>query len=103
MNVKELAAASVVEVRAAVEQYSHLKGFSLNSTKGAIAITKEVVKHVEEIGLRDGLAGADKKELAIELVILIVKPGFFLEKVLRFVLPYVIDAVVDALKDKFGK
>lgn len=103
MDNKELARASVDELKDIAEKYSRLKGFSLNSFKGGIRITKEVVKHVEEIGLREGLVGADKQALAVELIILIVKPGFLVERGLRLVLPFVIDVVVDALKDKFGK
>lgn len=103
MDIRELADKSVVEVTEAASNFSRLKGFSLRSLKGAMAITVGVVKHVEEIGLRDGLAGADKQALAVELVLRVAKLPFWLEPVARAVLPYVVDAVVDALKDKFGK
>lgn len=103
MDIKELAKATVAEAGDVAGKYKSLHGVSVQSVRGAFAITKDVVKHVEEIGLRQHLIGADKKALAIEIIILVVKPGFFVERLLRFVLPYAIDMAVSALKDKFGK
>jgi hypothetical protein len=103
MDIKQLARVSVGEVLNAAREYSRVKGVSMGSAKLAFAITKDVVKHVEEVGLREKLANADKRALAVELVILAAKPSWWLEKVLRLVLPHVVDLAVSALKDKFGK
>ena len=103
MDIKELVAASLAEGKAAAESLSKLKGFNLRSLQGLIACVKWSVKRAEEVGLTQGLAGADKQAFAIELVLQVVPMPFWLTHVARAILPYVVDAVVDALKDKFGK
>lgn len=103
MDIKELAKKTVAEAGDIAGRYRRLHGYSLDSVRGAFAITKDVVKHVEEIGLREALVGAEKQALAIEIIIVIIKPGYFVERLLRFILPYAVDMAVSALKDKFGK
>lgn len=104
MEINELAAALVKQVKSAAEEYSRLKGFSLNSLQGLIATTRMVVKEVEETGLAHGLKGADKKALAIEVLLQVVKlPWWMPAALIRAILPPLIDAIVEALKDKFGK
>lgn len=103
MNIKELVRTSLGEAKAAAEELSRLKGFNLKSLQGLIACVKWSVKRAEEIGIKQCLAGADKKELAMEIIMQTVPMPFWLAPIARAVLPHVIDAVVDALKDKFGK
>lgn len=104
MTIEELAAESIKSAKNAAEEYSRLKGWNLNSLKGLICTTKVVVKHAEEIGLREGLQGADKKKLAVELILKIVKlPWWMPQGIVREILDAAIDIIVDALKDKFKK
>lgn len=103
MDIKELVKSSLGEAKAAAEELSRLKGFSLKSLQGLIACVKWSVKRAEELGLIHGLKGADKKEFVIELLLQVVPLPFWLAPIARAVLPYVVDAIVDALKDKFGK
>lgn len=103
MDINELAGQSVDEVKSLAEKLSRLKGFSLGSLKGLFLITKDVVKHVEEIGLAKNLSGADKQALAIAILNRVVPMPWYLRPVVNAVLPPLIDAIVDALKDKFGK
>ena len=102
MDIKQLAAQSIEQVKVAAQQYSRLKGWNLASLKGLIRTTKVVVKHVQDIGLLHGLANADKQALAVELM-MHFKPWWVPEKWARAILPDLIDLVVDALKDKFPK
>lgn len=100
--IEELAARTIVDARRAAEKYGRLKGFSLKSLQGAFRITVVVVKEVEAVGLREKLKGADKRELAVELLLQLVTLPWWLPKAaVRAVLPSVVDAVVDALKDRF--
>ena len=103
MDIKELAAKSIAQVKAAAEELSRLKGFKLKSLTGLINIVKLVVKNVEEVGLAEGIKGADKQSLACELILQVVPlPGYVMYFV-RPLLPILVDIIVDALKDKFGK
>lgn len=103
MDIKELVKLSLEEGKTAASELSKLKGFNLRSLQGLIACVKWSVKRAEQVGLANGLAGADKQAFAIELVLQTVPMPFWLAPVARAVLPYIVDAVVDALKDKFGK
>jgi len=103
MNIKHLVSLSLAEGKIAAENLSRLKGFNLSSLQGLILCVKWSVKRAEEVGLAQGLAGADKQAFAVELVLQIVPMPFWLAPIARAILPHIIDAVVDALKDKFGK
>ncbi len=103
MDIKQLVSLSLVEGKAAAENLSRLKGFNLRSLQGLISCVKWSVKRAEEVGVTEGLAGADKQAFAVELVLQVVPMPFWLAPVARAILPFVVDAIVDALKDKFGK
>lgn len=104
MLIEEIAATLIDEVRNAAAEYSRLKGFSLNSLHGLISSTRIVVKRVEEVGLAEQLPGADKKALATELLLKIVKlPWWLPGGLIRAIVPPLIDAIVEALKDKMKK
>lgn len=97
-NIKAIAAKTISEVRAAVEKLSRVKGFSLAGFAGLAAAAPEVVGHVESIAKQEGLLGADKKELAIELVLQLVHlPAWCPEWVARWVLGRAIEAAVAAI------
>lgn len=97
-NIKRIAAKSIGEVRAAAEKLSRVKGFNLAGLAALGAIAPEVVKHVEAIANQEGLRGADKKELAIELVLQLVHlPAWCPEFVARWVLGRAIEAAVAAI------
>lgn len=103
MDIKELAGKLIAEVAAAAKEYSQLKGFNVSSLQGFIATTRIVVKRVEDEGVTSNLRGADKKALAIEIMLKVVPLPWYIAPIARTVLPHVIDAIVEALKDKFGK
>ncbi len=97
-NIKSIAAKSITEVRAAVQRLSRVKGFNLAGFAGLRAAAPEVVGHVEAIAKQEGLRGADKKELAIELVLQLVHlPAWCPEFVARWVLGQAIEAAVAAI------
>lgn len=97
-NIKAIAAKTVTEVRAAAESLSRVKGFNLAGLKGLVGVAPEVVKHVEAIGKQEGLVGADKKELAVELILQLVHlPAWFPEFVARWILSSAIEKAVSAL------
>ncbi len=102
MDTRALVALSLSEAEHAAQELSRLKGFNLKSLQGAIACTTWAVKRAEQVGLKEGLTGADKKEFAIELLLRAVPMPWYLQALVRMVLPPIIDAIVDALKDKFA-
>lgn len=102
MSTKELADLSIAQLKTAVEKYQTLKGFTLDSVKGALMVTIAVVKHVQGVGLAQQLAGAEKKALAMEFVgRLTAGLPWWSKMLVNAVMPVVIDLVVEALKDRF--
>ena len=103
-DIKALANGLIEEGRAACESLGQVKGWSLNSVQGLIKRAPVVIKLVETAGKAHGLVGAEKKELAIVLLLLLVpRPWWIPEAVLRVALGALIDAMVGAFNDKFKK
>lgn len=81
---------------------AHLK--EAHGLKGILAAVPDVVKVVESLAKDESLKGADKKALAIEAVMGLVKlPWWLPEFFARRLLGLAIDAAVAALNKKFDK
>ncbi len=97
-DIKAIAAKSITEVRAAAEALSRVKGFNMAGLKGLREVTPVVVEHVEAIGKQEGLCGADKKALAIEIILQLVHlPAWFPEMFARWILSSGIDAACNLI------
>ena len=95
------------QVKAGAGDVSRLRGLD-----GAIRVLKRVVKRVELVGKELALTGAAKREVAIEVILLLVKMPRWLtmpipliapEGIARMALGYAIDVAVDALNDAWDK
>lgn len=97
---KELAAVVFEEVR---QDLADLKGVHGGAPSLARALER-ICARVEQKGLREGLKGAQKRELAVELAVLALKllppawTSWLPEPLLRWALGRMVDKVVAAFK-----
>lgn len=83
------------------ELFSVIK--SIHGIDGAVKIIPDVVKIVENIGKTEGLAGADKKKLAVTIINILVDVPFIPEAVEEVIIGFAIDTVISALNKMLGK
>ncbi len=95
-KLKELVALALDEGKGTVNELRRITGgFSLKGLSGALHIAPDVIKRVEKISVAKELAGADKKELAIEIIVQLVPlPAYIPEWLERKVLGWIIDRAV---------
>lgn len=101
-DIELLAATSVTEVQAAIQEISSQNGWDMHSMKGLVSCLPVIVKHAEKLGEVKDLAGAEKQALAISIILRLVKlPWWLPVSVVRPLLEGAVNAVVDAFKQKF--
>lgn len=97
-DIKALAASGIEGVRLAAEELSRLKGWNIESVKGFVSCLPVVIKHTESVGEALKLTGAEKQELAVEIILKLVPlPWWLPVVVVRPILEGAINAVVEAL------
>jgi len=78
-------------------------GVSVDGIKGLLAVTPKVVEIVQTIGAKVGLAGEDKKKLAVEIILSLVKlPAFVPVMIVRMLLNFLIERAVALVKKKLN-
>ena len=102
-DIKALAKKSIEEVRGAAQELSRVKGWNLSGLQGLIRCAPLVVKRVETIGAQEGIKGADKRDLAIEILLQLIPLPWWARMIASSILPVLIDMMVETFKDKFGK
>lgn len=102
-DINALADSLVVELKGSVDALAQVKGWNLNGVQALIKCAPVVIKSVEVLGKAKDLTGAEKKALAIELLLRLVKlPWWLPQSFVREALSVLIDTVVSALKEKFN-
>lgn len=101
IDVDNLADLSITEVKEAAERLSILKGWNINSVKGALSCLFLVVQHTEALGKIRDLTGAEKQSLAVAIILKLVKLPWWLPKDwARPLLEGVVNAIVEAGKGR---
>lgn len=100
IDEKELAIIAVREAGAIKTRLRQVAGgFSFKGLKALWDAAPEVVKHVEEIGVR--LPGADKMKLATEILCELVEVWWCPDWAIRKFAPGILEAALKALKHPF--
>lgn len=91
------------EAEIAIAELRKVKGVNLDGFKGLLAVTPTVVGIVQSIGAKVGLAGPDKKKLATEIILSVVKlPAYVPVYLARLALNFIIGRAVSLLKKKLN-
>ena len=90
-------------IKEAVNKLRGVKGWNWSGLKGLLACAPYVVKETQEVGAELGLAGGEKKELAIDVILWIVPDAWAPDWVLRPILGWAIEKAVAVLKARFEK
>ena len=101
VDLDAIAGLSIEEVKAAAEKLAQLKGWNVNSLKGLISCLPEIIKHTEAIGQVKDLTGAEKQEVAILIILKMVKLPWWLPLwIIKPLLEGAVNAVVQAINNK---
>lgn len=116
MNIKGLAEKVVAElkdsadildgikaVQAAWASESNVLKKAFKAVSAAVAVITDVVERVEGIGADLKLAGASKKELAVQVINALVDIPWVPEALEAQLIEFAVDAIVGAFNKKFGK
>ena len=91
------------EAEIAIAELRKVKGVNLDGFKGLLAVTPTVVGIVQSIGAKVGLAGEDKRKLATEIILSVVKlPAYFPVALARMLLNFLIGRAVAIIKKKLN-
>lgn len=66
--------------------------------RGVLGVAPDVVKHVEALGKERGLLGADKKKIAVEVVLMLVPDAWCPDWALRPIVGWAVERAVAVLK-----
>jgi agmatine/peptidylarginine deiminase len=116
MNMKELAAKMVAELKDGAEILDGIKAVkeawasesnilkkAFKAVSAAVAVIADVVERVEVLGADLKAAGGNKKELAVEVINSLVDIPWVPEAVEAHLIEFAVDAIVGAFNKKFGK
>lgn len=116
MNIKELAAKVVAELKDGAEIVAGIKAVkeawasegnilkkAFKAVSAAVSVITDVVERVEILGADLKLAGTSKKELAVEIINTLVDIPWVPEAMEAQLIEFAVDAIVGAFNKKFGK
>ena len=116
MNMKELAAKVVAELKDGAEIVSGIKAVkdawasesnilkkAFKAVSAAVSVITDVVERVEILGADLKLAGTSKKELAVQIINTLVDIPWVPEAMEAQLIEFAVDAIVGAFNKKFGK
>lgn len=116
MEIKELAEKAIADlkemadikdgakaVKDAWTSESNILKKAFKAVAAAVALISDVVEHVEVIGVDAALAGAQKKELAVEIINKLIDIPYVPEAAEGVLIDFTVDAIVGAFNKKFGK
>lgn len=116
MEIKELADKVVAELKDSAEILDGIKAVkeawasesnvlkkAFKAVSAAVSVITDVVQRVEILGADLKLAGASKKELAVEVINALVDIPWVPEALEAQLIEFAVDAIVGAFNKKFGK
>ena len=116
MNIKELAAKVVAELKDGAEIVAGVKAVkdawasesnilkkAFKAVSAAVSVITDVVERVEVLGADLKLAGTSKKELAVQIINCLVDIPWVPEALEAQLIEFAVDAIVGAFNKKFGK
>jgi hypothetical protein len=102
MDIKKIADEVIPAASEVAAELKKLHGINMATLQAAFQMLPGIVKRVESVGKIKDLTGAEKQELAIELIIRMRPSPWWLPTPLyRQLLGWAIDSTVAALKDRF--
>lgn len=104
-DTKELAdvKSGIQSVKEAWASESSVLKKPLKAITAGISLVTDVVEHVEVLGRDLGLAGTQKKDLAVAVINKLIDLPFLNEGMEAIVIEFAIDTIVAAFNRKFGK
>jgi len=100
-KLKTYAESIIHRVEKTYESLKSIKGF-----KGVFKVAPTVVKHVKDLGDTLGLAGSQKKEVAVEVILQLLEgklPWWAPRWLVGMIISHAIEVAYREMKKRFGK